>query len=58
MAHELTATCARKLYLKLGGESADWASQAIGRAEIRETKFTRTSGLNLNPQSSVTDGKN
>ena len=58
VAHDLTATCAHKLYLKLGVESADSASQAIGKAEIRETKFTRTSGLNLNLQSSVTDGKN
>jgi hypothetical protein len=46
-AHELTATCAHKLFLRLGSESAEWASKAIGRGEVMETQFSRTSGMNI-----------
>lgn len=58
VAHAITATCGHKLYLRLGGESAEWASRAIGKAEIRETQFSRNSSSSINVNASQTDGSN
>lgn len=44
IAHEITATCAHRMFLRLGGESAEWASRSIGKAEIVETTFSFSSG--------------
>jgi hypothetical protein len=47
MAHELTATCAHRFFLRLGGESAEWASKSIGKAEVVETNFSMSTGSSL-----------
>lgn len=46
-AHEITATCGHRLYLKLGGESAEWAAKSIGKAEIVDTNLAVTSGSSI-----------
>lgn len=55
-AHELTASCAHKVFLKLGGESAEWASRAIGKAEIMETQPSWSSGSNMSSNTADTTG--
>lgn len=55
VAHEITATCGHKLYLKLGGESAEWASKAIGEVEFLETNFSVSAGSNQGMSVTVTD---
>ncbi len=58
VAHELTATCAHKLFLRLGAESAEWASRSIGKAEVRETQFSRSAGTNFGANASESQGTN
>jgi DNA polymerase III delta prime subunit len=58
VAHEVTATCQHKLFLKLGGESAEWASRTIGKSEVRETNFSKMSGVSSGSNSSNTFGEN
>ncbi len=57
-AHELTASCAHKLFLRLSGESAEWASKCIGKAEIREThfSFSASSGTSTNFGNQIQEG--
>ena len=58
VAHELTATCAHKLFLRLGAESAEWASRSIGKCEVRETNFSRTDGMNTGVNVGESTGTN
>jgi DNA polymerase III delta prime subunit len=58
VAHELTATCAHKLFLRLGAESAEWASRSIGKCEVRETHFSRTDGVNAGINVGESSGTN
>lgn len=58
VAHELTATCAHKLFLRLGVESAEWASRSIGKCEVMETHFARTSGSNMAITAGQSQGTN
>jgi hypothetical protein len=55
VAHELTATCAHQLFLRLGGESAMWAAKCIGRAEFRETQIARSSSMSTSMQHSKSE---
>lgn len=57
-AHELTASCHQKLFLKLGTESAEWASRSIGKCEIQEVTISRTSNSSISLNASTTEGTN
>lgn len=54
-AHEITATCAHRVFLRLGGESAEWASQSIGKTEVMETEFSFSNGSSLGISGNQTD---
>lgn len=54
-AHEITATCAHRVFLRLGGESAEWACQSIGKAEVKETEFSFSSGSSRGISGNTTD---
>ena len=46
-AKEITACCHHKLFLKLGGESAEWASKSIGQTEVLDVTVAIRSGTSL-----------
>jgi DNA polymerase III delta prime subunit len=46
-AQEITACCHHKLFLKLSGHSAEWASKSIGQTEILDTSVSVRSGSSL-----------
>jgi len=53
VAHAITATAAYRLFLRLGGESAEWASRAFSKAEVSEAQVTVSSGTNFQVNSSL-----
>jgi hypothetical protein len=55
-AHELTAMCEHRLFLKLGHQSAIWASEVIGSSEIKETTLSYSSSFGSNKSSSASEG--
>lgn len=56
-AHEIVASCGHKIILKMSGDSAEWASKMIGRAEIAETHFSFTNASSLAISSSESSGE-
>jgi type IV secretory pathway TraG/TraD family ATPase VirD4 len=46
-AQEITACCHHKLFLKLSGQSAEWASKSIGQTEVLDTSVSVRSGSSL-----------
>lgn len=57
-ANEITACCHQKIFFRLAGESAEWASNCIGQTEIIDTAISLGTGsqVSLNMNSSQTTG--
>jgi type IV secretory pathway TraG/TraD family ATPase VirD4 len=46
-AQEITACCLHKLFLKLSGLSAEWASKSIGQTEVLDTSVSIRTGSSI-----------
>jgi hypothetical protein len=51
-AKEITACCHHKLFLRLEGESAEWASTSVGQSEVMDIAISVRSGTSITASSS------